>query len=113
MVVGQNIELIGRENICQEAEDLEEDELILDSFLVVYFLMWVGVCVAQALDTFVYACVSVLLRLVLKLNHVRLNILLDIHVSLLLCIEEIANHSIKANALTMDPRVRYVFFLRG
>ena len=106
MVVGQNIELIWRENICQETEDLEEDEFILNGFLIVYLLMRVGVHAAQTKDTFIDACVSVLLRLVLEFNHVCLNILLDIHVSLLLCVEEIANHTIITNTLTMDPGKR-------
>ena len=106
MVVGQNIELIWRENICQETEDLEEDELILNGFLIVYLLMRVGVHVAQTKDTFIDACISVLLRLVLELNHVCLNFVLDIHASLLLCVEEIANLTIITNTLTMDPGKR-------
>ena len=48
VVVGQDIELVWRENISQEAEDLEEDELILNGALIVYFLLGVGVLVAQA-----------------------------------------------------------------
>ena len=68
--------------------------------------MWVGVHVAQALDTFIDACVSILLGLVLELNHVRLYILLDVHVPLLLRIKEITDQTIKANALTMDSRER-------
>ena len=106
MVVGQNIELIWRENICQETEDLKEDELILNGFLIVYLLMRVGVHVAQTKDTFIDACVSVLFRLVLELNHVCLNFVLDIHASLLLCVEEIANLTIITNTLTMDPGKR-------